>query len=89
MKTVMSKEAVAVPSPVSAYAFFLCRLAVPVLLCHCVTILASSSSVYETILTSLSHLHSWLRRWNYSDEAVEVLKPRSKNTPNYLSFVSY
>ena len=51
METVISNETVVVSVAVSAYAFFLCRLAVPVSLGHCGTSLASSSSGYGPILT--------------------------------------
>ena len=46
METVISNEAVVVSVAESAYGFFLCRLAVPVSLGHCVTSLASPVSAY-------------------------------------------
>jgi len=41
------------PGSASAYGIFLCRLAVPVLLCHSFNNCASSSSGYARMLTKL------------------------------------
>jgi len=53
METVMSNQAVAVLSLGSVYWIFLCRLGVPVFLCHCVTIFTSSRSGEGRILIKL------------------------------------
>jgi hypothetical protein len=50
METVMSNEAVAVLAQSQFIKFFLCCLAVPVLLCHRFNSCASFSSEYELIL---------------------------------------
>jgi len=50
---IKSYPAITVLSPGLGYRIFLCHLAVPVSLCHCITSLASFSSGYEPILMKL------------------------------------